>query len=163
MIRYDIGDIGTLAKNSTYKHPVLLNLTGRTNDVARLADGKGCPGLTFYYVTKSIIEDAGSIKEFLIVQTELVKFKIEYVNYVKDIYSSFTQQEVSGKIAEMLTDSDVKAEVKIVYQSIDNLHKAVPNDLGDWYFTGDYPTPGGNKVVSTSFLNDIHGIKTRAY
>jgi len=89
--------------------------------------------------------------------------KEEYVNYVKDIYKPFTQQEVSKKIAEMLTDSDVKAEVQIVYQSIENLHKAVPNDLGDWYFTGDYPTPGGNKVASTSFLNYIHGINTRAY
>jgi amidophosphoribosyltransferase len=89
--------------------------------------------------------------------------KEEYVNYVKDIYKPFTQQQVSNKIAEMLTDSDVKSEVKIVYQSIDNLHKAVPNDLGDWYFTGDYPTPGGNKVASTSFLNYIHGINTRAY
>jgi amidophosphoribosyltransferase len=89
--------------------------------------------------------------------------KEEYVNYVKDIYKPFTRQQVSKKIAEMLTDSDVKAEVQIVYQSIDNLHKAVPNDLGDWYFTGDYPTPGGNKVVSTSFLNYIQGINTRAY
>jgi len=89
--------------------------------------------------------------------------KEEYVNYVKDIYKPFTQQQVSKKIAEMLTDADVKTEVKIVYQSIDNLHKAVPDDLGDWYFTGDYPTPGGNKVVSTSFLNYIHGINTRAY
>jgi len=80
MIRYDIGDTGTLSIKSTYKHPVLLNLTGRTNDVARLADGKVVPGLTFYYVTKSIIEDAGSIKEFLIVQTALDKFKIEYVS-----------------------------------------------------------------------------------
>ena len=91
------------------------------------------------------------------------KPKEEFVNYVKDIYKPFTQQEVSKKIAEMLTDSDVNAEVTIVYQSIDNLHKAVPDDLGDWYFTGDYPTPGGNKVVSTSFLNYIHGINTRAY
>jgi amidophosphoribosyltransferase len=89
--------------------------------------------------------------------------KEEYVNYVKDIYKPFTQQQVSQKIAQMLTGSDVNAEVKIVYQSIENLHKAVPNDLGDWYFTGDYPTPGGNKVVSTSFLNYIHGINTRAY
>ena len=89
--------------------------------------------------------------------------KEEFVNYVKDIYKPFTQQQVSKKIAEMLTDSDVKADVSIVYQSIDNLHKAVPDDLGDWYFTGDYPTPGGNKVVSTSFLNYIHGINTRAY
>ena len=89
--------------------------------------------------------------------------KEEFVNYVKDIYKPFTRQQVSKKIAEMLTDSNVKAEVKIVYQSIENLHKAVPDDLGDWYFTGDYPTPGGNKVVSTSFLNYIHGINSRAY
>jgi amidophosphoribosyltransferase len=89
--------------------------------------------------------------------------KEEYVNYVKDIYKPFTPQQVSDKIAEMLTDSDVKSEVKIVYQTIENLHRAIPDDLGDWYFTGDYPTPGGNKVVSTSFLNYIHGINSRAY
>lgn len=89
--------------------------------------------------------------------------KEEYVNYVKDIYKPFTTEQISAKIAQMLTDSDVKAEVKIVYQSIENLHQAVPDDLGDWYFTGDYPTPGGNKVASTSFLNYIHGINTRAY
>ncbi len=89
--------------------------------------------------------------------------KEEFVNYVKDIYKPFTPEQVSQKISEMLTDADVRAEVKIVYQSIENLHKAVPDDLGDWYFTGDYPTPGGNKVVSTSFLNYIHGINTRAY
>jgi amidophosphoribosyltransferase len=63
----------------------------------------------------------------------------------------------------MLTVKEVRAEVRIVYQTIENLHRAVPNDLGDWYFTGDYPTPGGNKVASTSFLNYIHGISTRAY
>lgn len=91
------------------------------------------------------------------------KPKEEFVNYVKDIYKPFTQEQVSGKIAEMLTDGDVKAEVKIVYQSIDNLHRAIPNDRGDWYFTGDYPTPGGNKVASTAFLNYIHGINRRAY
>jgi amidophosphoribosyltransferase len=89
--------------------------------------------------------------------------KEEFVNYVKDIYKPFTPDQVSDKIAERLTDSEVNAEVKIVYQSIENLHKAVPDDLGDWYFTGDYPTPGGNKVVSTSFLNYIHGINSRAY
>lgn len=89
--------------------------------------------------------------------------KEEFVNHVKDIYRPFTPEQISRKISEMLTDSEVKAEVKIVYQSIENLHKAVPDDLGDWYFTGDYPTPGGNKVVSTSFLNYIHGVNTRAY
>jgi amidophosphoribosyltransferase len=89
--------------------------------------------------------------------------KEEYVNYVKDIYKPFTPGQVSDKIAEMLTDKDIKSEVKIVYQSIENLHKAIPDDLGDWYFTGNYPTPGGNKVVSTSFLNYIHGVSSRAY
>jgi len=80
MIRYDIGDTGTLDVNSTLKKPLLKRLTGRTNDIAKLADGKVVPGLTFYYVTKSIIEDAGSIKEFLIVQTDIDRFKIEYVS-----------------------------------------------------------------------------------
>lgn len=89
--------------------------------------------------------------------------KEEYVNYVKDIYKPFTPEQVSKKIAEMLTDTDVKVEVTIIYQSIENLHMAVPNDLGDWYFTGDYPTPGGNKVASTAFLNYIHGVSSRAY
>jgi amidophosphoribosyltransferase len=89
--------------------------------------------------------------------------KEEYVNYVKDIYKPFTVEQISAKIAEMLTDKSVRSEVKIVYQTIENLHKAVPNDLGDWYFTGDYPTPGGNKVVNTSFLNYIRGINARAY
>ena len=80
MIRYDIGDTGTLDIGSTFKKPLLKKLIGRTNDVAKLANGKVVPGLTFYYVTKSIIEDAGSIKEFLIVQTALDRFKIEYVS-----------------------------------------------------------------------------------
>ena len=80
MIRYEIGDTGTLSKNSSYKRPILKKLTGRTNDVAILANGKVVPGLTFYYVTKSIIEDEGSIKEFVIIQTHIDRFKIEYVS-----------------------------------------------------------------------------------
>ncbi len=80
MIRYDIGDTGSLSSHSTWKKPILENLTGRTNDVAKLANGKVVPGLTFYYVTKSIIEDAGSIKEFVIVQTNTDTFQIEYVS-----------------------------------------------------------------------------------
>ncbi|MDX2430725.1 MAG: amidophosphoribosyltransferase, partial [Bacteroides sp.] len=89
--------------------------------------------------------------------------KEEFVNYVKDIYKPFSDEQISAKIAEMLTDSSIKAEVKIVYQNIAGLHEAVPDDKGDWYFTGDYPTPGGNKVASTAFLNYIHGVNTRAY
>jgi amidophosphoribosyltransferase len=63
----------------------------------------------------------------------------------------------------MLKTPDIKSELQIVYQTIENLHKACPNDLGDWYFTGNYPTPGGNKVVNTAFINFIEGRNIRAY
>jgi amidophosphoribosyltransferase len=89
--------------------------------------------------------------------------KEEYVNYVKDIYRPFTAEEISAKISELLKSKEVKAEVEIVYQSIENLHLACPNDTGDWYFSGNYPTPGGNKVASTSFINYIEGVNSRAY
>ena len=89
--------------------------------------------------------------------------KESIVNYVKDIYKPFTAEQISDKIAEMLKAPEINAEVKIVYQSIENLHEAIPNDLGDWYFTGDYPTPGGNKVVNTAFINYIEGINSRTY
>jgi amidophosphoribosyltransferase len=89
--------------------------------------------------------------------------KEEIVNYVKDIYKPFTAEQISDKIAQLITEKDIQAEVKVVYQTIENLHEAIPNDLGDWYFTGNYPTPGGNKVVNQSFLNYIEGINSRAY
>jgi len=89
--------------------------------------------------------------------------KEEIVNYVREIYKPFTVEEVSAKIAEMLTPEVMDAEVEIVYQTIENLHQACPNDFGDWYFTGKYPTPGGNKVVNTSFINFVEGRNARAY
>lgn len=89
--------------------------------------------------------------------------KEEIINYVKEIYKPFTDEDISTKIGILLKPEDCKAEVQIVYQTVENLHAACPNDLGDWYFTGDYPTPGGNKVVNTSFINYIEGIKGRAY
>jgi len=89
--------------------------------------------------------------------------KEQIINYVKEIYRPFTDEQISQKIAQLLTPKDVKAEVIIVYQSIENLHKACPNDQGDWYFTGDYPTPGGNRVVNNSFINFIEGRNQRAY
>lgn len=89
--------------------------------------------------------------------------KEEIVNYVQEIYSRFNPEQVSAKIAELLKPADCNAEVEIVYQSIENLHKACPNDLGDWYFTGNYPTPGGNRVVNSSFINFIEGKDQRAY
>lgn len=92
------------------------------------------------------------------------KFKDgEIVNYVKEIYAPFTDQQISDKIAEMLSSSDIKAEVKIIFQSVDNLHIACPKNLGDWYFTGDYPTPGGNRVVNRAFMNFYEGKDARAY
>ncbi|MCK5730636.1 MAG: amidophosphoribosyltransferase, partial [Draconibacterium sp.] len=89
--------------------------------------------------------------------------KEEMVNYVREIYKSFTAEQVSNKIAELLKPDDCGAEVEIIYQSIENLHKACPNDLGDWYFTGNYPTPGGNRVVNSSFINFVEGNNKRAY
>lgn len=89
--------------------------------------------------------------------------KEEIVNYVKEIYEPFTDQEISDKIAEMLRTAGVKAEIKVVYQTVSQLHEACPNDRGDWYFTGNYPTPGGNKVVNNSFINFIEGRNERGY
>ncbi len=89
--------------------------------------------------------------------------KEEMVNYVREIYRSFTAEQVSAKIGELLKPEGCNAEVEIVYQTIENLHKACPNDLGDWYFTGNYPTPGGNRVVNSSYINFIEGKNKRAY
>ena len=89
--------------------------------------------------------------------------KEEMVNYVREIYRAFTAEQISSKIAELLKPEGCNAEVEIVYQTIENLHKACPNDLGDWYFTGNYPTPGGNRVVNSSYINFVEGRNKRAY
>jgi len=87
----------------------------------------------------------------------------DVVNYVTEFYAPFTDQEISDKIAQMLTTPETKAEVKIIFQTVDNLHVACPKNLGDWYFTGDYPTPGGNRVVNRAFINFYEGNDARAY
>ena len=84
-------------------------------------------------------------------------------NYVQEIYRPFSAEEISGKISELLTPKGTKAEVQIIYQSISDLHESCPNHLGDWYFTGDYPTPGGIKVVNKAFINYMDGKNERAY
>ncbi len=84
-------------------------------------------------------------------------------NYVKEIYVPFEYEQVSKKIAEIVTPKNLKAQVEIVYQTVENLHKACPNHIGDWYFTGDYPTPGGNRVVNKAFINFMEGKLGRAY
>lgn len=87
--------------------------------------------------------------------------KEEVVNYVKEIYAPFSQEEISAKIAQMVTSPDVKAEVEIVFQTIEDLHKSCPDHPGDWYFSGDYPTPGGNRLVNFAFINYIEGKDNR--
>ncbi|MDC1063229.1 amidophosphoribosyltransferase [Flavobacteriales bacterium] len=89
--------------------------------------------------------------------------KEEMKNYVKEIYAPFSAKEISSKISQILKPKDTKAEVEIIYQSIEDLHIACPKHSGDWYFTGNYPTPGGNKVVTKAFINYVEGNKKRAY
>lgn len=89
--------------------------------------------------------------------------KEETVNYVKEIYAPFTEEQISDKMAKMLTPIGTQAEVELVFQSIENLHKACPYNNGDWYFSGNYPTPGGNRMVNTAFLNYIEGLNKRSY
>lgn len=89
--------------------------------------------------------------------------KEEIINHVKEIYSPFTYDEITKKITELITPEDSVAEVEVVFQTIEGLHNACPNHKGDWYFTGDYPTFGGNKVVNKSFINYFEGVNQRAY
>lgn len=94
-------------------------------------------------------------------QLELPKEQVR--NFVKEIYAPFTNEEISAKIAELLTPENIKAEVEIIFQTVENLHVACPDNRGDWYFTGDYPTPGGNKVVNKAFINWMEKRNERAY
>ncbi|OFY96970.1 MAG: hypothetical protein A2309_12515 [Bacteroidetes bacterium RIFOXYB2_FULL_35_7] len=89
--------------------------------------------------------------------------KEDFINYVKEIFTPFSDDEVSAKIANLLKPEKIKADLVIIYQNIENLHKAIPKHNGDWYFTGNYPTPGGNKVVNKSFINYIEGKNQRSY
>lgn len=88
---------------------------------------------------------------------------IDVINYVTEIYNPFSDEEIADKIGEMLHSSDIKADVKIIFQKVEDLHKACPKNLGDWYFTGNYPTPGGNRVVNQAFINFYEGKDVRAY
>jgi amidophosphoribosyltransferase len=107
-----------------------------------------------YHIVKDVYDKC-------IDQTELEDKEVK--NFVKEIYDPFTDEQISDKISELLTGENVKAEVKIIFQPVENLHKACPNHLGDWYFTGDYPTVGGNRVVNRAFINFYEGNKKRAY
>ncbi|MBP9793809.1 MAG: amidophosphoribosyltransferase [Flavobacterium sp.] len=107
-----------------------------------------------YHIVEEVYQKSKAQEDFI---------DADVVNYVKEIYAPFTDQEISDKIAEMLTPDNTKAEVKIIYQTVADLHIACPKNLGDWYFTGDYPTNGGNRVVNRAFMNFYEGKDARAY
>ncbi len=94
-------------------------------------------------------------------QQELVD--VEVVNHVKELYAPFTDEQLSDKISEIISDESIKSNVKLIFQSVEDLHKACPKNLGDWYFTGNYPTPGGNRVVNRAYINFYEGNPERAY
>jgi len=87
----------------------------------------------------------------------------EVVNYVKELYAPFTDEEISDKISEIISEDNINAKVKVIFQSVDDLHKACPKNLGDWYFTGNYPTRGGNRVVNRAYVHFFEGNPARAY
>ena len=91
------------------------------------------------------------------------KDKVNEVNYVKELYAPFSYDQLSQKIGEIVKPKKMKAVLEVVFQTVEGLHKACPDHLGDWYFTGDYPTKGGNSVVNTAFINFMKGIEVRAY
>ncbi|ATA70876.1 amidophosphoribosyltransferase [Capnocytophaga sputigena] len=95
--------------------------------------------------------------------TQVVLSDDKVVNYVKEVYDPFTDEEISDKIRDLLLPKDFTLEVEVIFQTVDSLHKACPENLGDWYFTGDYPTDGGNRVVNRAFINFYEGNKERAY
>ena len=91
------------------------------------------------------------------------KPKEEIINYVKEIYAPFTDDEISAKMAQMLTPKGTEAEIELVFQSIENLHKATPTHKAAWHFSRNYPTPGGNRMVNRAFINYIEGVNNRSY
>ena len=96
-------------------------------------------------------------------KNQLADENAEAINHVKELYAPFTDEQISDKIAEIITNGDIRADVKVIFQSVDDLHKACPKNLGDWYFTGDYPTKGGNSVVNRAYVHFYEGNPARAY
>ena len=130
-------------------------------DMARMGD------FIAFQAAVSLLEEQG--KEYIL-ETVYRKCKDQFdapkehvKNYVKEIYEPFTAEEISKRISQLLKPEDVDIEVEIIYQTIEGLHQAIPNHPGDWYFTGNYPTPGGNKVVNRAFVYYMEGIDERAY
>ena len=130
-------------------------------DMAKMAD------LIAFRAAVSLLEQNGKKDKLEEIYKSCIsenqKEASEIKNVVKKVYSDFSDEQLSHKIAQMLKEDDINAEVEVIYQTIDNLHKACPNNLGDWYFSGEYPTKGGNKVVNQAFINYFEGSNERAY
>ena len=130
-------------------------------DMAKMGDFIAFEAAVALLKERKLMNVLDEVYEKCKAQEHLPKEQIK--NYVKEIYSKFSADEISNKISELLTPPDLKSELKIIYLSIEELHQACPNHTGDWYFTGNYPTPGGNKVVNKSFINYMEGKNIRAY
>jgi len=130
-------------------------------DMARLED------LIAFEATLALHKDAGTYEVVEAIYKKCLAQKNkpdeEIINYVKELYAPFTTEQISLKITELLRPEAMQCDLDIIFQSVENLHKACPKNLGDWYFTGDYPTVGGNRVVNQAFINFYEGNKQRAY
>ena len=130
-------------------------------DMARLEDLVAFQAALELHQERGTYHIIKEVYEKCLTQVALSDDKV--VNYVKEVYAPFTDEEISDKIRDLLLPKDFASEVEVIFQTVDNLHKACPENLGDWYFTGDYPTDGGNRVVNRAFINFYEGNKERAY
>jgi len=130
-------------------------------DMARLEDLVAFQAALALHKERGTYHIIKEVYEKCLTQVTLSDDKV--VNYVKEVYAPFTDEEISDKIRDLLLPKDFTSEVEVIFQTVDNLHKACPENLGDWYFTGDYPTDGGNRVVNRAFINFYEGNKERAY
>ena len=130
-------------------------------DMARLEDLVAFQAALALHKERGTYHIIKEVYEKCLTQVALSDDKV--VNYVKEVYAPFTDEEISDKIRDLLLPKDFASEVEVIFQMVDNLHKACPENLGDWYFTGDYPTDGGNRVVNRAFINFYEGNKERAY
>ena len=130
-------------------------------DMARLEDLVAFQAALELHQERGTYHIIKEVYEKCLTQVTLSDDKV--VNYVKEVYDPFTDEEISDKIRDLLLPKDFTSEVEVIFQTVDSLHKACPENLGDWYFTGDYPTDGGNRVVNRAFINFYEGNKERAY
>ena len=130
-------------------------------DMARLEDLVAFQAALALHHERGTYHIVEEVYEKCLTQVALSDDKV--VNYVKEVYAPFSDEEISDKIRDLLLPKNFASEVAVIFQTVDNLHKACPENLGDWYFTGDYPTNGGNRVVNRAFINFYEGNKERAY